>query len=131
MARKQRRTRRRKNPTTAQCVVLGIGSVAGLGLLGYGIYRVVRKPATPEISAGGFGAGVGAQIYSYVIGGGEGNWLPVVYDPQGKVETLPTVPTYEGARQAAIAHIIRLGGVPRSGLVVGRDLSSLLQEEGV
>lgn len=110
MARK--RTRGRKNPSKAQLAVLIGGSLVGLGLVGYGIYRVVKKPS--ELAVGGFGTGAGAQVYKWVVGGAPGEHLPIIYRPSGKMWTLPRTATLEQAEQAALAYIAQQGGIPQA-----------------
>ena len=53
MARRRKRSNRRKNPSGAQWAVLAVGGVAGLGLLGWGIYELTKKKATPGLGFGG------------------------------------------------------------------------------
>ena len=110
----KRRTRPRKNPTTAQWAALIGGSVVGLSLLGYGIYRVVKK-SPAALATGGFGAaGPGAPAYGWMVAGAPGQHLPVIYQPGGQMMTLPTTATIEQAQQAAFAYIAQQGGVPQA-----------------
>lgn len=107
------RSRKRKNPSTAQWFVLGIGGTVGLGLLGWGIYLAV-KPATPALPGGtGFGGGTPA-VYSWSVSGSGNRFTPIVITPTGRRILLPAVPNYGAAQAAALRYIESQGGVARS-----------------
>ncbi len=90
--------RKKKNPTTAQLVVLGVGTTIGVGLLGYGIYLVVKKPT---------------DRWEYQVVQTGPVFLALVWPPgDEKGVTVGSVPDYGAAIALAIAHIKSQGGIP-------------------
>lgn len=105
----KRRKRKKKNPSTAQWIVLGVGSSLGLGLIGYGIYLAVRTPQT-QLPEGGVGPG---GIWEYKVRRGlrRDRFVPWVTPPGGDAIRLKARRTAELAEQDAISYIEGLGGV--------------------
>jgi hypothetical protein len=60
-----RRRRGMMNPSKAQWAVLGVGGLAGLGLLGYGIYLAVKPASAAESGEGSLG--LPGAVYEYRI----------------------------------------------------------------
>lgn len=111
---RRRKTKRKKNPTTAQWVVLGVGGAVGLGLIGYGIHLAVKGrkalPTPPE------GLGVGVPVWTYEVSRtrqpGPIAFTAKVFKPDGTIAVyLQGFQTPAQAVGAAKAYIIGQGGV--------------------
>lgn len=63
-------SRKKKNPSTAQWVIIGVGSALGVGLVGYGVSRLVKgSGGGGDQSALGSGNGT---VYEYTLEEGVG-----------------------------------------------------------
>lgn len=114
MAARRRRRKKRKNPSTAQWVVLGVGGAVGLGLLGYGIYLAVKPAPTALPSGGGGFGGSAAAAYLWSVRQTGSTFTPVVTAPNGRRIMLGAVGSYELAQASALTYIQSQGGVARS-----------------
>lgn len=105
--------RRRKNPTKAQWVVLGVGGAIGLGLLGYGVAVTVRNRRRL------------AGPWQYTLHELDtGQWVPTIYEPGGRnPKELAQHVSRRLADGAARSYIERKGGTP-----VYRSLGQVQQE---
>lgn len=115
----KRRKKRRKNPSTAQWAVLGVGGVLGLGLLGYGLYLRRKSPSNglpPEGQGGGvFPEGEpGFEIYRYSVIGSGDRWFARIQPPYGRSRQLGPYATRASAMSAAVSSIRALGGIPQA-----------------
>ena len=112
MPAKRTNRRKKKNPTTAQIVVLGIGGTIGVGLLGYGIYLAVKKPE-PSLTPGPEGA-VGMNRWEYQVIPNGPVFISRVWPPGGAapITVAGGVPDYGAAIAAGISYIKARGGIP-------------------
>lgn len=109
----RRRKRKKKNPSTAQIAVLAVGSALGLGLVSYGIYLAVKKPA-PSLPPEGLG-GVGPtapETYSvFVRPLANGQFQGYVVMPNGRrMPMAGAQPTSQQAYAAAAGWVRAQGG---------------------
>ena len=112
-----KRRRRKKNPTTTQWIVLGVGGAVGLGLLGYGINLAVKnRKAEKQL---GTPESAGAPEFQWqftlrpVLDARGTKWTAIVYEPGGtNPQMLPGYQTRGAAAGAAQGFIVGRGGTP-------------------
>ncbi len=110
---RRRRTRKKKNPTTAQKIVLAVGGAVSLGLVGYGIYLAVKKPppSLPPDALGG-GGPTAPQVYNVIVRRVGDKFQGMVVYPNGRRMSYGgPQSSYQAAYQATANYITAvLGG---------------------
>lgn len=113
-ASKRRRRGKKKNPSKAQLIVLGVGGVIGFTLLGVGIYVAVKKPQGGILPPGGApeGGSIEGAEWGYQISQ-DGRWYTAtVYPPAGDPVTLRGRIRKDAAIRVAKRYVSSRGGIP-------------------
>lgn len=111
----RRRKKKRRNPSTAQWVVLGVGGAVGLGLVGYGVHLMVKNRRSAKQIAGAEGAAAPVVQWKYSItdtGSGNASFVATVYAPDGSKTDLDNYSSEQAADDGARSFILVRGGVP-------------------